>query len=131
MHIYLVGSIYSLSVYLSTSRIGNTYVLPISNFERGGENWTPTFVTGFLSFSLCGQVMSCNISIMLKCPREQTSLGPAKEYPPGLFIFAWIFLRLISTLLVAPKETTATSWKANYGLPLEIKHKFYWKLRDK
>lgn len=125
----------SLCLCLRLSPSLCTIWYPLGNYlwkkEGNFELWAATFVTWPFSFSCCNQAKSQDVSILVKLLREQTSWGPVKVYPPGPFIVTFISVRLSSTLLVAPKETTATSWKVNYGLPLEIKHQFYWKWRDK
>lgn len=46
------------------------------------------------------------------------------------YYYYYYYFRLGSTLLVALKDPSTASREVNYGLPLEIKLWFYWKLRD-
>ena len=108
--VYLPSLTICLSIIsLSSSGMGDAYIFQASIFKTGGKleflplSHDPSASPGV---SKPSPIMHL---IIVKLFREQTSLGPVKGSAPGLLYLLFFFLSLSSTLLVAPKETTATS----------------------
>lgn len=108
--VYLSSLTICLSIIsLSSSGMGDAYIFQASIFKTGGKIELLPLSHDLSAFPGVSKPSPIMHLIIVKLSREETSLGPVKGSAPGLLYLLFFFLRLSSTLLVAPKETTATS----------------------